>query len=105
MSKATESKLSELHDVVATVLIDAVQAREAVTEFDEEGMEVNTGETKSACSPAMMAAAIKFLKDNSITCDIDTNENMSSLKDMLANKQKRTRLMDAKSAANLQVVG
>ncbi len=103
-NKATETKLGILHGVVADVLTAQLEHKEAETTFNEDGEMVETGEQIHTASPATIAAAIKFLKDNSITCDIETSENMNNLKDILSKKQKRSRLEDPKNAA-LRVVG
>jgi hypothetical protein len=100
MSKASESKLATLHGVVADVLTAQLNHTQAETTFDEAGEMVETGEVVHTATPATLAAAIKFLKDNQITCDIETNENMNNLRETLAKKQKRSRLTDAKEAAN-----
>lgn len=105
MSKASEGQLAELHGVVAKVLTAQIGHQEELTTFDEDGEEVSTGELVYDASPATIAAAIKLLKDNSITCDIKTDKNMSGLKDALDKKQKHSRLGDAGAAAKLHVVG
>jgi hypothetical protein len=97
--KATEQKLSKLHGAVADVLTAQVLHTEAETTFDNEGNLVETGDTVFTASPATIAAAIKFLKDNNITCDIEVDKGMNSLKDALAAKQKHSRLTDVKLAA------
>lgn len=100
MSKASESKLAILHGMVAEVLTAQVTHKEELTTFDEDGNEVSTGVEQYVATPATMAAAIKFLKDNSITCDIETNKNMNNLKEALEKKQKHSqRLQSATSAA------
>jgi len=104
MSKATEKKLGALHGAVADVLTAQLNHTEEETSFDEEGNMVGTGEQVHTATPATVAAAIKFLKDNQITCDIETNENMNNLRETLSKKQKHSRLTDAKTAA-LSVVG
>lgn len=97
--KATEHKLAVLHGAVAEVLTEQLQHKEAETEFDSEGNCVETGREVYTAPPATLAAAIKFLKDNQITCDIEQDENMNNLREVLAKKQKRSRLQDAKEAA------
>ena len=84
MSKATEDKLSALHGTVAGVLMEALSDR--ITIVSEE-----TGEEKEipAASPAMVAQAIKFLKDNDITAAIEEDENLSGLSDMLQQKREK----------------
>ena len=105
MAKATESALSELHGAVARTLTAVVSKQEEVIEYDAEGEEVHTGAMEYTVSPAMMAASIKFLKDNSITCDIEQSNNMGQLREALARKQKHSRLADPKEAATkLQAV-
>lgn len=106
MSKATEKALGSLHGAVAKVLTAQVLHEKEETEFDEDGNEIGTGEVVFDASPATIAAAIKFLKDNSITADMETEENMNNLREALAKKQKRSRLAqtDPKVAA-LKAVG
>lgn len=92
MSKATETKLAALHGAVADVLTSQITQQVEDVKFDADGNEVPTGVMVYTASPATIAAAIKFLKDNSITADVEQNENLNSLRDALANKQKRSRL-------------
>ena len=87
MSKETEEGLSILHKAIAATLVEQVSVKS--TEFSDEGEEL--GEVFSA-SPAVLGVAIKFLKDNSITCDMDVDDNMSNLRDLLDKKQKHTRI-------------
>lgn len=70
--KATEDVLNKLHGQVAINLISAV--------------------TDDEVSPAMMAQAIKFLKDNDITASIADDENMSSLAEELKKKRENRKL-------------
>jgi hypothetical protein len=104
MSKASEKLLGDLHGAVAKVLTDQVLVTEEIQELDEEGMPYGTGEMTFAASPATLATAIKFLKDNQITCDIKVDKNMGNLADALSKKQRRSRLDDGAQAA-LKVVG
>jgi hypothetical protein len=99
MSKANEKKLSDLHGAVAEVLLEQVTRTEEETYFDQDGVEQSTGEVISCASPATLAQAIKFLKDNEITCDVEQNENMNNLREVLKSKQKHSRLLDASRAA------
>lgn len=92
MSKATESKLSALHGAVADVLTAQVLHREAEVKYDADGNEVPTGNEVFTAGPATIAVAVKFLKDNNITCDIEVDKGMNTLKDALAQKQKHSRL-------------
>ena len=93
--KATETELNKLHAVVARVLREELEAHEKITVGGEEI------EMKSI-SPAMVAQAIKFLKDNDITATPEEDKNIESLQDILSKKQKRsnvTHLPNAKQAA------
>ena len=101
MSKATESRLAELHGAVATVLLKQVEHTSLETTINELGEFVETGEVVHDASPATIAAAIKFLKDNSITCDMEKNENMNQLAETLAKKQKHSRLTGSAAALSL----
>jgi len=103
VSKASESKLASLHGAVALVLTDQVKATEVETTFDDDGNQVETGETVYSASPALIATAIKFLKDNQITCDIAQDENMGNLKEALRNKTKHSRLSSGQAAAQQEV--
>lgn len=104
MSKATETLLGDLHGAVARVLTDQVLVQEEIQELDADGVPQGTGEMLYAASPATLATAIKFLKDNTITCDIKVDKNMGSLAEALGKKQRHSRLNDGARAA-LQVVG
>lgn len=99
MSKATESKLAALHNAVATVLTEQVLHEEEETTFDGEGETVMTGVMVKTATPALLATAARFLKDNDITCDIEQDENMGSLREALGRKQKKSRLDDASKVA------
>lgn len=105
MSKASEKLLGELHGVVAKVLTDQVAVKEEVQELDEEGIPYGTGEMVYSASPATIATAIKFLKDNSITCDIKVDKNMGRLQDALDKKQLHSRKLGNGKDAALKVVG
>ena len=105
MSQATETTLGNLHGVVATVLTTQLQQQEAVTEIDEDGCVVETDELQYTASPALIAAAMKFLKDNDITADKKVDKNMDSLANALSKKQKQSRLGSGGDAAKLSVVG
>ena len=86
MAKVTETQLVSLHEVVAKVI--AVQMEQTEEYLDEEG-NLNVAYT---ASPALISVATKFLKDNSITCAIEEDENLGKLEAIFANKQKKGRL-------------
>jgi HrpA-like RNA helicase len=102
-NKGTESALNQLHAAVAVVLTEQLGQKEKKQEFDADGCMVETDEMVYTAPPATIAAAIKFLKDNQITCDIETNQNMNNLRETLANKQRKSRLEKPGNAA-LRVV-
>lgn len=71
MSKATEEALSDLHGAVAEELTRRIAKNEA--------------------SAADIGAAIKFLKDNSITASVQDNSRMKGLQDRLKERAERRR--------------
>lgn len=100
MSKATETKLSALHGALAEVLHRQVTAVEEETVYDENGVETKTGQLVYTASPATLAIAAKFLKDNDITVDVEVSTNMSGIREELSKKQRQSRLMSAQGAAH-----
>ena len=78
-------ELNNLHTVVAKVLIDELTKSETIIVDDKE-VEI------SAPSPAMVAQAIKFLKDNNISSTPEEDKNLQSLEVVLKNKAKHSRL-------------
>lgn len=64
---AKESRLSQLHELVADAFTTELTRRDP-----------ESGETLPV-SPAMLAAAAKFLKDNGIDCDAEKNDKMKAL--------------------------
>ncbi len=80
---AKESQLARLHTVLATVLTE--QVGERVQEEDEE-----TGEMREfyTAQPALLTCAMKFLKDNEITCEPEENQALSGLREQLEKRRK-----------------
>lgn len=103
MSKSSEQYLGDLHGHIAKVMSAQVLEEEEVIEFDSEGVPVSTGALKYTASPALLAVAAKFLKDNNITSDIKVDRNMSGLAEALNKKQKHSRLGSGRDTA-LKVV-
>jgi hypothetical protein len=83
---ASEAALGTLHEIVATGLSTVIREGTPVV---QEGEVVAT----APASPAYFAAAIAFLKNNSITCSIEENAALGQLAAALAAKRK-----DAKSS-------
>ena len=104
MSKGTEDALGSLHEAVTRVLTEQVLHETDETVLNEDGEFVSTGSKVFDASPATISAAVKFLKDNKITCDVDTNDNMDRLRKALDKKVKRSSLPKPGAAA-LRVVG
>jgi len=84
---AAEGELNDLHALVARVLAEQLQAKDIMMVGGEER------EIARDVPPALLAQAIKFLKDNSITTTAETDENLNELKTILENKQKKGRLL------------
>lgn len=94
MSKATENQLSVLHSRVTKALLDNIERADRATALLEEYKDDVPDkvrqylEESTQINPSVLAAATKFLKDNDITCDIGSNEEMSALEERLAKKRK-----------------
>lgn len=88
MSKASESKMNELHEQLAQTLITMTQVRE-VEEVVGEGEDAVKVIKTIDPSPAALAVAAKFLKDNSIFSTPEQTDALAELQDKL--KQKQTR--------------
>ena len=85
MNKADQAELAGLHGTVARVLAD--QLSETI-EIEEDG------ETKvvHTAAPALIAQAIKFLKDNDITATVEDDDNLSELEDIIKRKREKRSL-------------
>ena len=73
MTKATEQDLGDLHGKLTRVLSDNLE--------NEDGP-----------SPSILSIAVKFLKDNEITCSIKDNQDMDSLNESLKAKRAKRKL-------------
>lgn len=97
MDKATEQAMDELHGAVAAVLKTQLQA--TATIIGEDGKPVEM----SMVTPAVINAAIKFLKDNDITTTIEVGDDMDDLQEILKKKKHKgraqLRAVPAKDAA------
>lgn len=86
MTKPTpEIQLNELHALVARVLKEELEREPAQIEID--GVLITP---EHSVSPALLAQAIKFLKDNSITTTPEEDTNLQSLRDTLKSKSKHS---------------
>ena len=94
MSKVQESEaLNKLHEALAKVLVEQVEGRAEYTDDNGETQSVSTA------SPAMLAVAAKFLKDNNVTCSVEEDSNLGRLEDILLEKQKKGRAVLAEVTA------
>lgn len=84
MGKATDDDLAELHSAVARSLTDAVRGAEIL--HDDGRIE------KQPASAAHLAAAITFLKNNNITSDPATNQDLADLNRALTEKRRKSKL-------------
>jgi hypothetical protein len=95
MSKATDAVLGELHGKLAKSMLAALTASEQAAALLEEYSEELPGAVQAFLvrtadtNPALLTAVAKFLKDNSITCAIEDNDEMSELEKRLQDKRKR----------------
>lgn len=72
-NKASENTLGTLHSRVASVLADNLE--------NDEG-----------ANPSIISIAVKFLKDNEITCSIKDNQDMDALNEQLKAKRAKRKL-------------
>ena len=77
---ASAKTLGDLHEKVAVAFAEQV---EGFVETDAEGQERTVRP-----SPALLGAAVAFLKNNNITADPETNAALGELKDKLAARRK-----------------
>lgn len=86
MSKATDEDLGALHGAVARALTEVIA--DGVTEVIRgKGKDAADQVVKTPASPAYLAAAITFLKNNNITA-AQGNTELDALKQALENKRK-----------------
>jgi len=92
----SDKKLQGLHEALAEVLATQISATDSYV--DEQGELV----TMSSATPALLAVAAKFLKDNQITCTVEEDHNLGALEDLLSKKQKKGRLTLANASEAAQ---
>lgn len=86
---ASDSELGKLHKKLAQTLMAAIEPREVYGEVDGEKTLLRV----EYPSPGLLAVVAKFLKDNSITASIETDEQLAALQ---ARLQKNNRMPSAK---------
>ncbi len=109
---ADEQELGALHNITAKVLrqtldvFDVAQkayiATDGLTQEgnDEEGIKALYA-NPPVLAPAMLAAIIKFLKDNSITAAPEESSELSDLEASLARKRARRTAVPVNTVAHL----
>jgi len=93
---ANEDVLSELHEKLASVMLEELEAsEEAQILLDDYGDQIPdavavylVAKIGSSSSPSLLTAVTKFLKDNDITCQPSASEDMSALEQILHKKPK-----------------
>lgn len=88
MARASESKLADLHDQVTDTLKIMTTIR-TVTRVGKDGQGV---EEEVEPSPATLAVAAKFLKDNSIFSAPEQSGAMDALKEQLDSRKNKRKL-------------
>lgn len=82
---ASDKKLGTLHEAVADALTEQVQGY-ITTELKADGEPI---EIVVKPSPALLSAAIAFLKNNNITADAEDNAELRDLSAALKARQKK----------------
>lgn len=78
MSRTTEDRFDELHSIVADALIEQINAWKA-----GRLVALQDGEYVKTFPPALLAQAIKFLKDNGIDQPALKGNRVDTLKDAM----------------------
>jgi hypothetical protein len=96
---ANSKKLGDLHEAVAEALAEQVKGYEEPV-LNAEGEAVGTKIVRPG--PALLGAAISFLKNNNITADPEENEKLRDLsKALQARREKRLPASGLEEAAQL----
>lgn len=88
MARASEEKLAGLHDKLCDTLSTMIEVR-TVKQMDKDG-EVH--EVALDPSPAALAVAAKFLKDNNITATPDQSNRLGEVADQLAARRAKRKV-------------
>lgn len=96
---ASSNDLGGLHAQLARVLNQMLEPVQHAALLDEEGEEVKAAWTEYP-SPAVLAVAAKFLKDNSIFSGVDEDEELKRLKKNLRDKGRAPTDADIRDAVH-----
>lgn len=96
---ASDKQLGGLHSQVAALMAEMLQPRK-VEDLDSEGEVIRVRVVYP--SAAEIAVAVKFLKDNSISADIEESDDLKEMRENLAKTRRPSKkdLDDAMSAVN-----
>lgn len=89
MAKASVDRLSQVHGKLCDWALAKLDEEEPIMVMTPEGP-APTGMTRKAAKASDFAAIAKFLNDNNISADIETNEGLGKLNTQLRNKGKRS---------------
>lgn len=92
---ATSAVLGDLHKKVATIMIKTLDNFEVQAELAQAAMQAAKDDPDAILdipevhepSAALLGAITKFLKDNDVTCNDETDETRSKLEERLAAKR------------------
>lgn len=82
MSRTTEDRFDELHGIVADALIEQISAWKA-----QRLVTLQDGEYVKVFPPALLAQAVKFLKDNGVDTPARKGNKADTLKDAMPDYQ------------------
>lgn len=88
MSKATLDQLNELHGKICQWGIAKLEEEEPIQAMTETGP-VTIG-TRKAAKASDIAALTKFLADNKVSADLNTNAGLRGLEDKLRKSKKHS---------------
>lgn len=92
--QATDKELGKLHKQIAAAFSQALMAREeAAAILDEHGDDLPDNVQEflkkySEPNPSLLTSAVKFLKDNDITCAVTDSEDLSDIQKRLKSKRR-----------------
>lgn len=89
MSKATVDQLGVVHGKLCQWAMAKLDEEEPIMVMTPEGP-APTGLTRKAAKASDFAAIAKFLNDNNVTADIETNKGLSDLDKKLKGKGRRS---------------
>ena len=95
MSKASDTQLGILHGKLTKTMLDALEASEVaiilLEEYEDQlpSKVIDFLEKHALTNPALLTTVARFLKDNSITCAIEDDNQLSELEQRLTEKRQR----------------